>query len=475
MAKNSQSKWLILLALGLFTFMSTLDSSIVNIALPTISRDLAVPMNEATWTVSIYLIVISGLLIFFGRLGDMIGKIKVFKIGTYIFTFGSLLAGISAGLPFLLFARFVQAIGAAMTMSNSFGITTVTFPPEQRGRAMGLIAMFVSIGAVAGPGLGGLILQYLPWSYIFWVNVPIGIVTIIMGQILFPKSSSRGAKPKIDWAGAIVFFIMIVALFMGVNVGQAEGFLHPTVIGMIILAIVLFIIFVKVEKREKIPLINLAIFKNSMFSISLLTGMLVFITNNFFVVIMPFYLQNLRGWTPGTSGLLMMTFPIVMAVMAPIGGILGDKFDKEVITMIGLVLIMVAQIGYTLIGATTGFVLIAIFNALNGAGAALFNSPNNALVMGTVEPQYLGVAGSVNALARNLGMIIGISTATTALFGWMSMSAGYRVTTYLPKHPMFFSNAMHYAFMISMVLAVIAFGLTFYRWNLSRKARLVTK
>lgn len=475
MAQNNQSKWLILLALGLFTFMSTLDSSIVNIALPTISRDLAVPMNEATWTVSIYLIVISGLLIFFGRLGDMIGKIKVFKMGTYIFTLGSLLAGINAGLPFLLFARFVQAIGAAMTMSNSFGITTVTFPPEQRGRAMGTIGMFVSIGAVAGPGLGGLILQYLPWSYIFWVNVPIGIVTIIMGQILFPKSSSRDVRPQIDWSGAVLFFVMIVALFIGINVGQAEGFLNPSVLGLIALAIVLFVIFIRIEKRQKEPLIDLAIFKNSMFSISLITGMLVFVTNYFFVVIMPFYLQNLRGWTPGTAGLLMMTFPIVMTFMSPVGGMLGDRFDKEVITLIGLVLIVIAQIGYTLIGPTTGFVVIALFNGLNGAAAALFNSPNNALVMGTVEPRYLGVAGSVNALARNLGMIIGISISTTALFGWMSMQAGHRVTGYIDNQPLIFSNAMHYAFLISMGLAILAFVLTFYRWNLSRKARLATK
>lgn len=150
--------WLTLTALGLFTFMSTLDASIVNIALPVMSRSLHIQMNEATWTVSIYLIVISGMLTFFGRLGDQIGKIRVFKIGTYIFIAGSLLAGFNFGLPVLLFARVVQAAGASMTMSNSFGIVTDIAPASMRARAMAFNVLWVSLGSITGPALGGVIL-----------------------------------------------------------------------------------------------------------------------------------------------------------------------------------------------------------------------------------------------------------------------------------------------------------------------------
>ena len=201
--KSKQHFWLAIFAVGIFTFMSTLDSSIINIALPVISKSLDIPMNQATWAVSIYLIVISGLVTFFGRLGDQIGKIRVFKMGTYIFTIGSLMAGINLGLYFLLFARFVQSLGAAMTMSNSFGIITSLAPFNYRARAMGFNIMFVSLGTIAGPGIGGLILEQLNWPYIFWVNVPIGILAIIIGSMFFPKELKTTKKLILDYQGII--------------------------------------------------------------------------------------------------------------------------------------------------------------------------------------------------------------------------------------------------------------------------------
>ncbi|MDN5403118.1 MAG: MFS transporter, partial [Lactococcus sp.] len=172
----SKEKFPGLLALGIFTFMSTLDGSIVNIALPSMAREMHLEMGQVTWSVTIYLVVISGLILLFGRLGDLLGKTKIFNIGSLIFTLGSLLAGINLGLHFLLFSRIVQAIGASMTMSNSFGITSQLFEPALRARAMSIMSMFVSLGAIAGPAIGGFILQLASWSYIFWINVPLGVV-----------------------------------------------------------------------------------------------------------------------------------------------------------------------------------------------------------------------------------------------------------------------------------------------------------
>ncbi|GAW98906.1 major facilitator superfamily transporter [Secundilactobacillus mixtipabuli] len=169
-------RWWILAAVGLFTFMSTLDASIVNIALPVISGDLNVPMNQAEWVVSIYLIVICSLLLLFGKLGDSIGKIRIFRIGTVLFVFGSLLAGSNGSFYLLLAARIVQALGASMTMANNNGIITEVFPFSERGRALGMIGSFVALGSIAGPGLGGIVLSHLSWGYIFWLNVPIGVI-----------------------------------------------------------------------------------------------------------------------------------------------------------------------------------------------------------------------------------------------------------------------------------------------------------
>ncbi|MGO3548474.1 MAG: MFS transporter, partial [Paucilactobacillus nenjiangensis] len=241
----SKKVWIIIAAVGMFAFMSTLDSSIVNIALPIMSKQLSIPMNQATWVVSIYLIIISGLLTFFGRLGDQIGKIRVFRFGTYIFTVGSLIAGINLGLWFLLFARTIQAIGAAMTMSNSFGIVTTIAPPSQRARGMALNSSFVSLGTIAGPGLGGIILQHFSWSYIFWINVPVGIIAIIIGRLVFPKSAEIDHDAlKFDYVGISTLFLFITTFFLAINIGQEQGFLSSIPVTLTVFALIVFVIFI---------------------------------------------------------------------------------------------------------------------------------------------------------------------------------------------------------------------------------------
>ncbi|MDR0885302.1 MAG: MFS transporter [Clostridiales Family XIII bacterium] len=475
--KVTAQHWMILVALGLFTFMSTLDSSIVNIALPTLSRELGVATSHATWTVAIYLITISGLLILFGRLGDIYGKIRIFKIGTYIFTLGSLLAGINMtrfglGLQFLLFARVVQAIGGAMTMSNSFGITTETFPVRVRARAMSYIGIFVSLGSVTGPGVGGLILQVLPWSYIFWINVPIGIFAIVMGQRLFPKTPKVPKESKmskqIDYLGTLLFFLTIVCLFLGVELGQTMGFAHYTVISLIVASVIFFILFLYQETRmhetpEQAPIIELTMFKNQLFSLSLIAAMCIFICNFFAAIIMPFYLQNYLGWSPGKAGMIMMVFPITMLIISPIGGYLGDHFNKELVTAIGIAIVVASQLGYTRFHAGSSIFTLCAFTALNALGSSLFQSSNNAIIMGSVEKKYLGIAGSINALARNLGMISGITIATTILFFSMSKLVGHRVNTYLHEQPEIFLTSMHVAFYVSLGIALMTLCLVLYR------------
>lgn len=173
-----------------------------------------IPMNQTTWTVSIYLIVISGLLALFGNLGDQLGKIKIFRTGTVVFTLGSVLAGIDLGLPFFI-CRFVEAVGASMTMSNSFGVMTTLALQNLRGRAMSFIAAWVSLGSILGPALGGMLLQNLSWSYIFCINVPIDIIAIVAGTFLLPKFSKQGVKTEIDWLGAISLFLFVAILFLG--------------------------------------------------------------------------------------------------------------------------------------------------------------------------------------------------------------------------------------------------------------------
>jgi len=287
-------RWWILVAVCLFTFMSTLDASIVNIALPVMSRDLKIPMNQAEWVVSIYLIAICALLLLFGKLGDTRGKIRIFKIGSFLFVIGSFLSGFSVSLSFLLGARVVQSVGAAMTMATNNGIITEVFPFKERGRALGMIGSFVALGSIAGPGIGGLILAHLSWGYIFWINVPVGIIAILIGQRILPQDITVSDE-RIDKPVASLFALIMISLFAGVFVGQEIGFTRPVILGLFAVAVVAMFFFVRLELRVANPILALKLFQNKRFTISILCAFLIFVANFFFNVIAPFYLENARG------------------------------------------------------------------------------------------------------------------------------------------------------------------------------------
>ena len=262
--KTLKYRWFSLAAIGLFTFMSTLDGSIVNIALPTISEDIGVPMNQSEWVVSVYLMAICVFLLFFGKIGDSIGKIKVFKIGTIVFVIGSFLCGIPGSLNLLLISRVVQAIGASMTMATGTGIITEIFPANERGRALGLIGSFVSLGAIAGPGVGGIILSHFDWSYIFWINVPVGIITLMFGWYFLPKQEYKSHE-SIDFMGFILFALFILLFFGGIFLGQEKGFTQPLILGMIGISLVTLWGFYRYELKQEKPLVQLKLFSNKMF------------------------------------------------------------------------------------------------------------------------------------------------------------------------------------------------------------------
>ena len=462
-----------LIAIGVFIFMSTLDGSIVNIALPTMSRELHVTLAQVTWVVTIYLIVISGIILTFGRMGDLLGKSKVFKTGAIIFTIGSFLAGLDFGwgLSWLLFSRVVQAVGASMFMATSFGLVAEIFPPESRARALSINSMFVSVGSIAGPAIGGLILQVMSWHYIFWINVPIGIAAYLYGSRALPKEEKgQGTVRDLDFVGSAEMFICLVLLFLAINFGQIIGWGNPLIWLAFAAAAVVFVFFVRTENRKEKPLIDLKIFKSKIFTVSVITSMLNFTSGMFISILLPFYLQDFRGFSPGLAGLIMMAYPLLMLISSPISGVLSDRFDKEWITFLGISAIIIAQIGYLLIGDKTTILFVVAALALHGAAVGFFQSPNNALVMSTVERKYLGIAGSVNSLARNIAFVLGTSLGTISLFVSMSLLSGHTVNTYIKNDPMLFLRGMQIAFVVSLLITVITWILGLLRLMGRRKA-----
>lgn len=459
----NKNRWLVLVAIGLFTFMSTLDGSIVNIALPVMSKDMRIPMNQTEWIVSIYLMTVCACLPLFGKIGDSIGKIKIFRIGTLTFVIGSLLCGVTHTFELLLFSRIIQAIGASMTMSTNTGIITEVFPISERGRALGMIGAFVSLGSIMGPGLGGVILAKFTWEYIFLINVPVGLLTIILGQKVLPKDSTKSGNP-IDFLGFLLFATTILTLFGGIFIGQELGYVHTLPIVLIIIALMSMILFYRVEINRDNPLIQFSLFKNKVFTLSLLTASMIFVTNFFTNVVIPFYLQNTRGYSASFSGLLMMVIPFTMIVGSPVSGYITDKVGAKLLTFVGLILITISQVLYLVLGQQTSLIFFVFASIFVGLGNALFQAPNNTLVMSNVEKKDLGVAGSLNSLARNLGMVIGISLSTTVLYAAMSHNYGQTVTTYISGRPDVFIYGMHAVYMTSFVICLIATILTGIRF-----------
>jgi EmrB/QacA subfamily drug resistance transporter len=444
------------------TFMATLDGSIVNVALPNMAEKLSVSTEAIAWVVSSYLIVISGSILIFGRLGDIKGKTNVFHWGIILFTFGSLLCGISNSFLFLIAARSVQAVGAAATMANNQGIITQVFPSNERGKALGISGTFVALGSMAGPPIGGFIISSFSWKYIFLINVPIGIVVFLLGLKILPKSQKQ-ANEGLDAKGAVLFTVSVVSLFTSLIIGEDYGYRHPAIIAGFLVAILTLILFLFVEKRLEHPLLQLSLFKNGLFSLSIFCAFISFISINSFIIIQPFYLQNVMKYTPAFTGIIMVVYPLVMSVVAPTSGYLSDKIGSEFLTFLGLAANSTGLFLMSTLNEHTSLQTLILFIIIMSVGNGLFQSPNNSLTMSNAPRNMLGIAGSVNALIRNLGMITGTSLAILILYSRMSSRIGYKVSTYIPGRDDVFIYGMKGVYATASAVCAIGALLTAFR------------
>lgn len=463
---RTYGKWSILFTVLIMTFMVTLDGSIVNVALPVMSGELNASMGDIEWVASIYLVVTCATILIFGRLGDMIGKVRIFQIGVILFTVGSLLCSISGTLPLLIGARVVQGLGSAAALANNQGIITESFPPDERGKALGFVSTFVALGSMTGPTLGGMILTVLPWTYIFLINIPVGVLSFLIGLRTLPNK--KPAKPgRLDAKGSVLLLLSILLLFGSFTLLQ-NGVSLPIIIGIIAGAVFLAL-FIMVEKRMDDPLVPIGIFKNKMFSLNLFTILTAFVAIGANNIIMPFYLQDARQFSPGMAGLLMTVIPLITAVMGPISGTMSDHIGSELPTMIGLIFTTIGLALMTMLGIDTTIAVIILFLAVIAVGSALFQSPNNSLVMGSVSRDELGLVGSLAGLVRNMGMSVGITAGTSLLYSRMSDMAGYRVTNYIPGQPDVFLYGLRSVYIMLAVVVFVGALLTIIRFVYARK------
>ena len=439
-------RWKMLRITSTMSFLASLDTSIVNIALPGMSTTMNEPASSVTWIVTSYLIAICALMLFFGRLGDIKGNTKVYKSGVIIFTAGSLLCGISINLPTLVIARIVQAVGAASVMANNQGIIIQNFHANERGRAIGFNATCVALGTMLGPPLGGFIISTLSWHFIFLVNVPIGVVIYILCRRMLPKGVA--VNESLDIKGALLFGLGAVLIFCAIGGGENVNFVNPFVISAILVGLVLMVVFILVERGQKHPMLDLSIFKNSLFTISVASALMVYASISSINIIQPFYLQKARGLTSFASGLILMTYPLVLAIASPFAGYLSDKIGQKIPTLVGLCISTTGYICAAFMTVNSSLVFSGLVYGLLGIGNALFQSPNTSLIMSSAPRNKVGVAGSINSLARNVGFIFGVLLSTSILFNAMSARYGRHVNDYIQGRPDLFVYGMRITYLV---------------------------
>jgi EmrB/QacA subfamily drug resistance transporter len=418
------SKWAVLAIVAVGVFMATLDSSIVNISLPTIARYFNVPLSGAIeWVVIAYLVATAAILLTAGRLADMIGRKAVWLAGLLLFTSGSALCGAAPSLGFLIAARAFQGLGGALLMAVSPALLVNAFPPQERGRALGLNAVTVALGVSVGPTLGGLITASLSWRWIFYVNVPIGIIGIL-ATLRVLKERTRRNPGRFDPLGALLLAVGLAALTAGLSFGQEIGWSSPLFIGLLVIGIIALALLPIVEKRVSNPIIDFSMFRDRVFfsaNISLILSFLAMFAVSF---MLPFYLEELRGFSTETAGLLLTPFPIVLAVIAPISGSLADRFGSRWLAAGGLAIACLGLFFISQLNEHSSIFDIVWRLVFTGAGQAIFQSPNNSALLGAAPKSQQGSASGFLATGRTMGQSLSVALAGAIFAGLGGASAG---------------------------------------------------
>lgn len=462
---SQNRRWLILSILGIFFFMVIVDGSIVAIAIPQISQSLNTATGATTLIISVYLITICATLLLFGQFGDQYGRVRIFEIGTFIFLLGSFVAGVGQVLELVLVGRFVQGIGASMTMANSYAIVTDTFPAKQLGSAFGVESIFISLGALAGPGLGGIILGSLPWGYIFWINLPIGIICLGIELVAFPKSKPQKAK-GIDWRGATLLALAASCLYlltMQLNV-------HVVVTVLLFLLMILFSWqFVRMEKKATQPLLNLTIFRNAMFRKSIVVAFLSFIVSYFFTILAPLYLQLILNYSTQFSGVLLMVAPVVSMIASPEAGYISDHYNQHIEMAVGMLILIGVQVGLLFLTGKLEPWYFIVLSAVMAAGTAVFGTPNSVLVMQSVPAKLRGMAGSTNSLVREFGLVLGTTLSTVIFYRVLSLLNHREIDTAIGVSKQTFLLAQRWTYAAVLLLLCGALFYIIYAIGKERK------
>jgi EmrB/QacA subfamily drug resistance transporter len=413
------NKWTVFSIVALGVLMATIDSSIVNVSLPVIARNFGAPLGGLVeWVVIGYLVVIAALLLTAGRISDIVGRRATWGWGLAVFTAGSALCGAAWSLEALVGCRALQGVGGALLMAVSPAMVVGAFPPTQRGRALGLNALVVGVGISIGPTLGGVVVQHLGWRWIFYVNVPLGIVGILATATLLPRDRP-GSVGRVDWLGAVLVAFGLGGLTAALSFGSELGWSSILLLAGTAIALLALVGLGIHVRRVSQPVIDPGLFKNRVFSSASASLLLSFVSTFAVAFLMAFYLEDLRGWPADRAGLLLTPLPLTSAIVSPASGALADRIGSQKLAATGMLISAVGLASISAIDETTGAGKLVLGLVVIGIGQAVFRAPNNSALMGSAPRDRQGVAAGVLATARVMGqgLSVALAGALFAAFG----------------------------------------------------------
>lgn len=405
------SNWWILLPVGIGTFMSALDGSVVNTVLPLLRSDLHTSVAGIEWVMTVYLLVVSALLLGVGRAGDLYGHRRMYVAGFVLFIIGSALCGLASSAGMLTGMRAVQAVGAAMLYANSPAILTKSFPAARRGRVLGAQVTFTYLGLMTGPALGGWLASAFGWRYIFYINVPLGLLATALVFRLIEDDRPDSTVESFDFAGASLFTAGLVALLVALNQGHVWGWLSLPTLTLLIGAVLLLAVFFIVERGRTNPMLDLTLFRSRVMTAATVTALLNYICLYSVLFVVPFLLIQGRGLDTRQAGLLMTAQPIVVALVTPFSGTLSDRIGSRTLAALGMLVLAVGLVLLAVVAGNSALAPLAGALGVVGLGIGLFVSPNNSALMGAAPRHRQGIAAGILATARNVGMVLGVGLA----------------------------------------------------------------
>ena len=468
---------LALVVIMIGVLMVAVDTTIVVLALPMIQKSLHVNLSAVIWVIIGYLLTITLVSAQVGRLGDMFGRVKMYEAGFLVFIVGSALCALATNEATIIGFRILQGLGGSLVMANSGAVIADTFPPDRLGRAYGFNSVGYTVGAILGILLGGVFVTYMSWRWIFWVNVPLGIIAYVLALKVLHDSGKR-EKQKLDLAGMVILGIGLFGVLWGITKLSTDPFSTEILI-YLVGGLLLLVVFVLVERHRQAPMVNLSIFKVPTMTPTLTAAFMQGLANYAVLFLVIMYLQGVRQYSPLDASMLLVPGYVIGSFIGPWSGKLSDRFGSVVPATAGLAIQVIALFMYAQMGTTTSMWVVVVASVINGIGASAFFPANNSAVMKAAPREMFGIASGMLRTFSNVGMVFSFAVAILVAARSIPRSLAFAIfvgTTQLTsKLASVFTSGLHSAFYASVFIMAFAALLSATRVFRKASSRTVTE